>query len=174
METIQVSASRGTERRLRLGGLLVASGAITEEQLQTALAFQRKTNFRLGDALLQLDLVTEAAIKQAISAQLGIPFVDLESCGVDAGAGLASLLSQEYAQKHRVVPIARLGVSLTVAMDDPTDAAVIEKVRELTGCAVNVVTCTRRGLVRASRKVYGAETRDESRSAARDDPFWRG
>lgn len=152
-------------KRPPLGRILVAAKAITESQLQAALTYQRKTNLRLGDALLQLDL-TEQEIKQAVSIQLNIPFVRLEDFTPDPG--LAQLIRKPYAEKHRVIPIAKLGSSVTVAMDDPTDLAVVEELQRLTGCAVNVVTCTRRGFLRALAKAYAdAEARTNPLAEAR-------
>jgi type II secretion system (T2SS) protein E len=141
-------------KRPRLGAVLLAAGVITEEQLGQAMARHRTGGARLGDALLQLGFATEQQIKQAVCVQLNLPFIDLDHFAPEPGSDLARTVDHGYAAKHRVVPIARLGTSLTVAMDDPTDADVIRTVETSTGLAVNVVMATRSGLRHALAAVY--------------------
>lgn len=173
VDTTRGARGGTTGKRPRLGAILVAAKAITENQLQAALAFQQKSNLRLGDALLQLRLTTEREIKQAIATQLNVPFLDLEAFTPAGGPDLAQVIPREYAEKHRVLPMGRLGQSLTVAMDDPTDTAVIVELQQLTGCTINVVTCTRHGFLRALSRTYGASVRVDPRVAT-GDAFGRG
>ena len=142
-------------KRPKLGAVLIAAKVITEEQLHEAILRQRARHARLGDTLLHLGFATETQIRQAICIQLNLPFIDLNDFKLERKADLASLIKRGYADKHRVVPIARLGNTLTVAMDDPTDAEVIRMVEGSTGLVVNVATGTRAGLQHALTEVYG-------------------
>ena len=67
---------------MRLGDLLVASGTITEQQLERALALQKETKQRLGDALIQNGFITEAQLIDALRVQLGVDFVDLTAISI--------------------------------------------------------------------------------------------
>ena len=67
---------------MRLGDLLVASGTITEQQLERALALQKETKQRLGDALIQNGFITEAQLIDALRVQLGVDFVDLMAISI--------------------------------------------------------------------------------------------
>jgi hypothetical protein len=162
-------------RRLRLGQVLVRAGVLTEAQLQRALDYARRTGFRLGEAIVQLDLASDAAIRQALCAQLNVPFVDLESFTPDPSDGLHRLVKMTYAQRHRLVPIARLGTSITVAMDDPTDDRAVQELERVTGCTVNVVTTTTAGFKRAYGRVYAVDAADRIRIDPKDTdrPSWR-
>jgi type IV pilus assembly protein PilB len=142
-------------KRLLLGQILVKAKVISEERLKGALSYQRKTGLRLGDALVQLGLVTETQLRQAICAQLNIPFAELEQ--FMPGLELSRLVDGAYAHKHRVVPIARTPETLTVAMDDPTDVAVVKDLEDRTRLAINVVTCWRATFDRILKKAYGAD-----------------
>lgn len=51
---------------MRLGDLLVASGTITGQQLERALALQKETKQRLGDVLIQNGFITEAQLIDAL------------------------------------------------------------------------------------------------------------
>jgi hypothetical protein len=142
-------------KRLLLGQILVKAKVVTEERLKGALSYQRKTGLRLGDALLQLGLVTETQLRQAICAQLNIPFAELEQ--FTPGLELSRLIEGAYAHKHRVIPIARTEETMTVVMDDPTDVAVVKDLEDKTHLAVNVVTCWRATFDRILKKVYGTD-----------------
>jgi type II secretion system (T2SS) protein E len=141
-------------KRPKLGAVLVAAKVITRDQLQQAMTVQRPRGLRLGDVLIRLGFATEQQIKQAICIQLNLPFIDLKAFKLDGKAELPKLIKRLYAERYRVVPIAKLGTTLTVAMDDPTDAEVVRTVEASTGLVVNVVTATRAGLEHAVAEVY--------------------
>lgn len=139
-------------KRPRLGELLLWSRAITQQQLDAALERQRQTNEPLGEALLQLRILTEEAIRQVVCMQLNIPYLDLDKCVVDRS--LAAIVTKSYARRHSIVPVARIGTTLTLAMDDPTDITVVEEVQSYSGCTVSVVTSTTAKLQRAYAAVF--------------------
>jgi len=148
-------------KRLLLGQILVKAKVITDERLKGALFYQRKTGLRLGDALVQLGLVTETQLRQAICAQLNIPFAELDQFTPDPELG--RLIDGAYAFQRRVLPIARTQDVLTVAMDDPTDVALVKDLEDRTGLTINVVTCWRATFDRILKKVYGTDpTRREN------------
>jgi type IV pilus assembly protein PilB len=147
------------KKRRRLGDLLVAGSVITEEQLRVALESHKRTGERLGEAIVALGYTTEEAIKQALCSQLNVPFVDLDSLAVERS--LAAMVNINYAKKHLVIPVARIGASLTVAMDDPTMTHVIEEIRGATQMRVNVVTSTHEKIARAFARLYAEEESGE-------------
>ena len=91
-------------------------------------------------------------MRQALSAQLNVPFIDLEKVTIDRG--LARLINRSYARRHSLLPIAQVGRTVTVAMDDPTAEAVIDDLMRLTGLAITVVTAPSRAIQRAFRRLY--------------------
>src|SRR5207249_623962 len=114
------------QKRPRLGDVLVRSRAITSAQLEAALERHKETRLPLGETLVQLRMLTEDAMRAALCTQLNIPYLDLDKCVIDRS--LATLLSKSYARSHGVVPIAKIGTTLTLAMNDPSDVAVVEEV----------------------------------------------
>jgi len=141
--------------RPRLGEILVATKAITPEQLEFALQQQQRTGLRLGDILVKLSFVTERAMKQALCAQLSIPFVDLDNLVIDRR--LAPLVDAVYAEAHGLLPVSELGNVLTIAMEDPTDRGAIEALTAQTGHTIELVTSTRAAFRRAFARLYGGE-----------------
>ena len=139
-------------QRSRLGEILLAGGAITEQQLEHALAQQASLKLPLGKVLLKLEYITDETMRQALSAQLNVPFIDLEKMTIDRG--LARLINRSYARRHSLLPIAQVGRTVTVAMDDPTAGAVIDDLMRLTGLAITVVTAPSRAIQRAFHRLY--------------------
>ena len=150
-----VSALKRHRKQLRLGDILIKAKVLTPERLRGALSHQRKIGLRLGDTLLQLGLVTEAQVRHALCTQLNVPFLDLEHFIPDPSHGLDRLIGRTYARKHRLVPVAKTGDSLTVVMDDPTNEAVVKELEALTGYTITVATSWRASIERAMSKVYG-------------------
>ena len=139
-------------QRTRIGELLLATGAITQQQLDHALTQQVSLKLPLGKVLLKLDYVSDETMRQALSAQLKVPYIDLETVTIDRR--LARVINRSYARRHSLLPIAQVGRTLTVAMDDPTAGAVIDDLMRLTGFAITVVTSSSRAIQRAFRRLY--------------------
>jgi hypothetical protein len=140
-------------KKYRLGDLLVETNACTEEQLEIALREQKVTGLRLGETLMRLGFVTELDLRQALSKQLRVPFVDIDATAADPG--LAGVIGVATARRSRGVPLARTGARITVAVDDPTDDAAIEALEAAAGCAIDVVTGTIAAIGRAFASIYG-------------------
>lgn len=144
----------GAPQKRRLGEILVAGGAVTAEQLTHALAEQQTRQLPLGQTLLALGYTTDEVMRQALSSQLGVPYIDLQNVIIDRT--LAPLLDREFAVRHALFPVARIGRMLTVAMDDPTATSVVEDLARQTGHDVTVVTSSHDAIHRAIVRLYDA------------------
>ena len=147
----KAGASR-TAARHRIGPILVQSGALTQAQLTHALSQQSQLGLPLGRVLIRLSYVSDATLRQALSEQLNIPFLDLDTVVIDKA--LARVINRSYARRHALLPVARVGSSLTVAMDDPTDGRVVNELRYMTRSSITVVTATTQAIERAFARLY--------------------
>ena len=111
------------QKRARLGEILLMSKIITGEQLEIALGYQKTTGLPLGEMLIKLNYMNEETMRQALCKHLNIPYIDLDKFTIDAA--LRKLINKSYAKNNRVVPLANLGNTITLAMEDPTDTAVV-------------------------------------------------
>jgi type II secretory ATPase GspE/PulE/Tfp pilus assembly ATPase PilB-like protein len=91
-------------KKLRLGELLVQQGLITPDQLGIALAEQKQNNIPIGRQLVRLGFVTEAAIRDIMARTVGQESIDLAHVVADPEA--LKLVPQEFARRHRLLPIA--------------------------------------------------------------------
>ncbi len=144
-----------------LGQILVQSGKVTPQEIKTAIKYQKESGLRLGEALIKLDCITESDMKQALCTQLNIPFVDLNDVKLDWK--LSRLINKKYAQKHRIVPISKMGTTLTLAVDDPTDRTAIEELHSITGLTINVITSTQSAIFFAYARLYENKELEEEK-----------
>jgi type IV pilus assembly protein PilB len=152
----------------------VASGAISEDQLASALAKQKSQRGPLGQLLVKLGYITDDTMRLALSSQLGVPFVDLDNMTIDRN--LSKLLNKGFARRHLLLPIAQVGRTLTVAMDDPTKTAMVDDLARTTGQSITIVTSSASGIQRALKRLYDDESPEPAvrEPAARPDPSSSG
>jgi len=114
----------------RLGELLTREGLVTPEQLTKALQDHAGSGNRLGYTLVKLGFVEETAMTKALARHHKMPAVDLSRFTVDPR--ILKLVPSELALKHLVLPLKRDGRTLTVAMADPTNLAVLDDLKFIT------------------------------------------
>ncbi|WP_040463170.1 type IV-A pilus assembly ATPase PilB [Limisalsivibrio acetivorans] len=111
--------------------MLIKENVITEEQLEKALERQMGRGGRLGSILIELGYVDEHTIAKLLSRQYGVPYVDLADVEVQQSA--VDALSTDLCKKYNVVPFAREGKTLKVAITDPSNAYALEELRFVSG-----------------------------------------
>jgi type IV pilus assembly protein PilB len=137
---------------VKLGQLLIASSMISEEQLQQALNAQRREGGRLGTNLVKLGYVTEDKLVQFLSKQYGVPAINLAEYKIDPA--ILKLIPSDMAKKYLIMPVARIGATLTVAMADPSNVFAIDDVKFMTGYNVEVVVASESGIIGAIGSCY--------------------
>ena len=138
----------------RLGDLCVREGLISQEQLQKALADARTNNSRLGVVLVKLGFVEEDELTRALARQYQVPAVDLDRVKVDPK--ILKLISGEVAFKHLVLPLRRMGRTLTVAMANPSDLSAIDDLKFITRYEIEPVVVGEYTLRRHLENYYDA------------------
>ena len=145
------------ERYLRLGEFLVKEGLITPEQLEKAISVQRQEGGRLGEIVVKLEMIKEDQMVAVLGKQLNIPYFSLGTGMLKPAAdqGLEEVIPQDFALKHAVLPLSRTLKSLTVALADPLDLILVDNLRKLTGCEINLVIATKPDIQKAIEDFYG-------------------
>lgn len=159
-------------RYKKLGNILISEGIITEKQLEEAISLQEKKGGKLGEVLIELGYVNEEQIVIALSRQLSIPFVSLASGKLKptADQNLEELVPQEFAVKNIVLPLSRSLNSLTVVVYDPLDLILIDNLKKITGCEINLVVSTKTDILKAVEEFYGKDKifRDAIQAVGKD------
>ena len=138
---------------LRLGDLFVREGLIDAQQLQAALADAKEGGTRVGFSLVKLGFVGENELTRMLSKQYRLPAVDLEKVEVDAK--IYKLIDGEMAYKHLVLPLRRVGRTLTVAMANPSEIEAIDVLRFKTRYDIEPVIVGEYTLRNHLEKYYG-------------------
>jgi type IV pilus assembly protein PilB len=137
----------------RLGEILVKDSLISADQLKQALDYQRKNGGRLGTCLVKLGLVSDDDITAVLSRQYGVPSINLKFYEVDPS--VIKLVPQETAIRYQIVPLSRVGSTLTIAMTDPTNVFAMDDIKFMTGFNVEPVVASETAISEAIHKFYG-------------------
>ncbi|MCV6624770.1 MAG: GspE/PulE family protein [Cellvibrionaceae bacterium] len=115
-------------KRIRIGDILIEQGVISAAQLDAALAEQKRSGRKLGRTLVQMQLVNEDQLLQILSAQLGIPYIDLDRLQISAEQ--IQLLPETLARRYRIICLGEREGCVQVAMADPSDIFGLDEVRK--------------------------------------------
>src|SRR5437773_11162018 len=127
----------GSGGRKPLGQSLVEQGHLSADGLARALEEQRRTGQALREVLLRLELVQEQAILDYDEEQLGIPRMDLTTYVLEPE--IVRLVPERIERQYKLVPLFKIGNTLTIAMSDPLDLVALDEVESATGLEVEVV-----------------------------------
>jgi type IV pilus assembly protein PilB len=106
-------------KRKKLGEILLEWGKIDPGALETALKYATEHNWRIGHALMELELVTEEDIAKALAEQAGLEYIDPEHTPEIASA--MPLIPDEIIRKNLVLPLGKKDGRLRVIIHDPLD-----------------------------------------------------
>jgi len=141
----------------KLGEILVRENLLTPQQLREALDFQREHGGRLGYNLVKLGLVSDDMITAVLSRQYGVPSVNLDLFDIDES--VIRLIPRDVADKYSVLPLSRVGATLTLAMVDPTNVFAMDDIKFMTGLNIEPVVVSEASVQEAIGNYY-AQSRE--------------
>jgi len=148
------------KNKKRLGDFLFEAGLITRDQLQRALNEQKRLGKKLGETLITLRIISDEALAQALSTQLGYPFVDLSATALEPEIVMA--IPEALASKQCAIPVSLENKILTVAMVDPLDYECLRDLGFASGFRIQPVIATRKDILEAIERYYNLNTSVES------------
>lgn len=143
----------------QLGHVLVTSKVISEEQLTQALNLQKKEGGRLGANLIKLGYIAEEKLVSFLSKQFGAPVINLPESTIDPS--IISFIPLEMARKYLIMPIARVGATLTIAVADPSNIFAIDDIKFMTGYNVEVAVAPESAILNAINTYYAKSRNGE-------------
>ena len=142
-------------RTKRLGDMLLELGLITEGQLKEALDYQAKEKERLGTTLIKHHYITEGQLIDALRMQLGIDYIDLTR--VDISPELSRFVPKNLAKKMTIVPVRISKDQLYLAMADPLNFMAIEEAQHTSKKKIVPMIASEPAVKRAINILYGNE-----------------
>jgi len=132
--------------------VLLESKQITKEQLDEAISLQKKTKSSLKKILLEKKLIDEEALLSLLSQKLSIPFLHINRYKLNKE--IIKIIPEEIARRYNIIPISQMGNSITVALSDPLDIFLIDDLRILTGCDIDIVLSPQQEIEKALDTYY--------------------
>jgi type IV pilus assembly protein PilB len=137
----------------RLGDLLVKEKVITSEQLDQAVKVQKESGARLGSVLVRLGFLSDEDVTNFLSRQYGVPAINLSFFEIDPQ--VVKLIPHETAKRYQILPLSRVGASLTIAMVDPTNVFAMDDIKFMTGFNIEPVVASETAIMEGIDKAYG-------------------
>lgn len=139
----------------RLGDILIGAGKINSFQLNEALKSQKLLGKKLGEVLIDLNILTEEEILDAIEEQTGIKKINLNEIGFDRR--VIKLISQNLCEKYMLIPFDINENKIKVAMSDPLNIYAIDDLSISTGFEVESYISNKADINKFIQLYYSSE-----------------
>ncbi len=143
----------------RLIDCLIKSKKIKEEDLDRYLELQKKSSLPLKDFLIKEGIVSEAELISLISSSLYIPRIDLSRFKLSSE--VLEIIPERVARQHLLIPISKIGNTITIATSDPLNILALDDLKALTGYFIQSVIASEDQILEAIEKFYHKEKRFE-------------
>jgi len=138
--------------------ILVKSKRIAKEQLDRAIQTQKEKQIPLRRVLVEQGAISEDDLLSLFSEQLYIPTLHLTKYKFDQE--IIELIPERMAKQYNVIPLSRMGNTLTVAMADPLNIFALDDLKALTGCNIDTVLSSESEISRSIEAQYHLESKD--------------
>lgn len=135
-----------------LGEILVENGIITPEQLQEVLNAQLKERGLIGELIVKHGFASEDEIAQCLSYQYGYPYLPLENYEIPQE--VITLVPKHIAQHYCLIPIDKIGNTLTIVMANPLNVEAAEDLEDVTSLEIQIFVSTASNVRSAIERCY--------------------
>jgi len=141
------------KNKLQLGQVLQSRDIVTGEQIEEALAEQKRTghNKLLGELLVEMGFCSENEIASALAHAYDLPYAQITPKICDPA--VIEILPRDFLEEHLVLPLFKVYETLTVAVSEPSNVFIIDEIQRLSDCKVQVVCATSRD-IQATLQTY--------------------
>jgi MSHA biogenesis protein MshE len=155
-------------QRQNLGDMLLAANLIDQVQMQIALAEQKESGGRFGSTLVALKFIDENVLAAFLSKQMDVPCISL--LHVDIPRKVLRRLTPAVARETKAVPVRIEGNHLEVAMVDPTDLDVLDKLETASGMSVRPLIAPESSIRTMIDRCYQEEQDGDTTQAGKQRP----
>ncbi len=142
----------------RLTEILINNKLLTQEQLDQAIEAQKTSGGRLSELIVSLKFVKESDLAAALSEGLGFPLIDLKRLKIDPE--VVKTVPVDICRNYQIIPISRIGDTITVAMADPLNIFAIDHLKSLTGRKINPIISSSQDILQTLELYYPDTARD--------------
>jgi type IV pilus assembly protein PilB len=142
------------EEKKTFGDFLIGLGVITADQLKKASQEQRQKGERLEQAIVRLGYAKEELALQCLADYFNLPYVDLDTYLIDEK--IVKTIPEEMARRHTLMPLFKIGSTLTVAMTNPLNLLALDELRNKVKTDVEIAISTEKKIKKTIEQHYGA------------------
>jgi type IV pilus assembly protein PilB len=124
------------KQRKKVGEILLEWGRVTEQQVQQALGIAKGTGKRIGEALVEAGFCKEEDVAKALAAQFDMEFINLDAAEAKSRVDM-SLVPEELAKKHLILPMSKQNGRLKLVIHDPMDLELLDMLRFRLNCEID-------------------------------------
>lgn len=135
-----------------LGEILVERGVIPRSRMDEVLAYQKEKDILFGEAVVEMKMATEEDVVQALTCQYGFPYLPLAN--YEIAPEVVATVPIKLCKQYCLVPIDKIGRSLTLAMANPLNVEALEDVEKTTNCSVQAFVSTATDIKNAINRYY--------------------
>ena len=143
------------DKRRKLTDILLGGGIVDQQKISHASEVSKQHNITLENALLKLNYVDEEAISKAIASQYDMPYVQINASDLDLS--LSGYISAVYARKQRIVPISKIGNTLTLAMSQPLKSHDIRELEDNIRLRIISAIATETNISKSLKRLYNID-----------------
>jgi type IV pilus assembly protein PilB len=141
------------EERKSFGDFLVERGVIAPDQLRKAIQEQKQKGEKLEQAIVRLKYAEEEPVLKSLAEYFNLPYVDLDTYIIDEE--ITKIIPEEMAIRHTLIPIFKIGNTLTIALADPLNIHAVDEVRNRAKTDMEIVVSTEEKIKKAIERHYG-------------------
>jgi type IV pilus assembly protein PilB len=142
--------------RRKIGEILIGEGAITKEQLNTALEAASGTTKKVGEVLQEQGVCDAKVIAKALAEQFGMKFIALDGAEGEQTPDL-DLIPKDVIQKHTIIPLAKVNDKLQLVIHDPMNLELLDLLRFRLNCELEPFLSTKEAIQAYIAKLSGNE-----------------
>ncbi len=138
----------------KIGKILIDQGFITPQHVATALAKQKVAKLPLGQLLIEMQLIDEEQLAQALAIQLQLPYCKPLELALNQET--LTVLSPRQAERHQVIPIQLNAGRVTIATANPLNLEGIDTLASLIKYKIKLAVASPKQIAEALNRFYGA------------------
>src|SRR4030043_1717705 len=142
------------EEKKSFGDCLLGLGVLSADQIKKAFQEQKLKGERLEQTIIRLGYAKEELTLQCLADYFNLPYVDLDTYLIDGK--IVKAIPEETARRHTLIPIFKIGNTLTIAMTNPLNLLALDEVRNKVKNDVEIAIGTEKKIKKAIEQHYGA------------------
>jgi len=141
------------EEKKSFSDFLVERGVIAPDQLRKAIQEQKQKGDRLEQTIVRLKYAEEEPVLKSLAEYFNLPYVDLDTYIIDEE--ITKIIPEEMAIRHTLIPIFKIGNTLTIALSDPLNIHALDEVKNRAKTDLEIVVSTEEKIKKAIERHYG-------------------